>query len=600
MVKEQFSPIHFAFHFTEEQIEIDDHLELGRNRLKLKEEILEQHFGSNYSEEVDNYYNNYQQRSSIETVNSQIEAPKKLEKCQLMHVFKPLPYVDLYIVIEDNSLFVVDKEFNILSQSPINCEIYSGYENKTDGIISIYEGYQHQLIPCCGKLYIQIRDKVYVLSNSQLKYVFDIQNLRGCNITSYNSCIFCLNNELYIKSLNIIYVYRNQKLVKVRQVEEWNFQHQNKVYSYEWHGATLNVFEIISENIKQPLFEIDEVEDIWLLLNGILIVKLYSGIFVIADLINANTQEFQLEMRFELDIQNNIVLGSTGVQFNNEVIEEYLGEKFEMKHKGFYEEHNLAVNAVPLLLRRNLQINSFQIDSLTVQNLIHKQIESKIRQFKIIELQSSTKQQYINCKKFQNILIFQSIHKIESPNRCIYSQKANQINDLSQIIEQRYSKQYIKQQYINNFKIQTCNNPNNITNFLREFNQYQSEVRLCECNLYIILQYYNPFIVFKHQKHHQNNDNTIRNQKSFLDQLVAFSNVVQFDTKRFKQHLYAHITCWMNFSTRNSLKTIMRTKFKVLDILVTEKRKNNNQFYSNNLLNVQSSKRKSFRYMFKI
>ncbi|CAL6099308.1 Conserved_hypothetical protein [Hexamita inflata] len=399
MVKEQFSPIHFAFHFTEEQIEIDDHLELGRNGLKLKEEILEEHFGSNYSEEVEHYFNNYQQRQT-ETLNNQ---PKKLEKCQLMHVFKPLPYVDLYIVIEDNLLFVVDKEFNILSQSLINYEIYSGYENKNDGIIRIYEGYQHQLIPCCGKLYIQIRDKVYVLSNSQFKCVFDIQNLLGCNVTSYNSCIFCLNNELYIKSLNIIYVYRNQKIVIVRQVEEWNFQHQNKVYSYEWYGATLNVFEIISENIKQSLFEIDEVEDIWLLLNGILIVKLYSGIFVIADLINANTQEFQLEMRFELDIQNNIVLGSTGVQFNNEVIEKYFGEQFEINNKRLYEE----------LIQQQLQFPCYleEIYKLVPFKLIHYQFKIQFTN-KLNQKQDSLRQ--LNCKvvhqlqkvsKYINILI---------------------------------------------------------------------------------------------------------------------------------------------------------------------------------------------------
>ncbi|CAL5988720.1 Hypothetical_protein [Hexamita inflata] len=78
MINEQFSPqplntVDFYQYIKNETAS----LELGLYGLKLKEEILEQHFGSDYSEQVDNYYNNYQQRSSIEIFNNQIEKPKK-------------------------------------------------------------------------------------------------------------------------------------------------------------------------------------------------------------------------------------------------------------------------------------------------------------------------------------------------------------------------------------------------------------------------------------------------------------------------------------------------------------------------------------------
>ncbi|CAL6099278.1 Conserved_hypothetical protein [Hexamita inflata] len=333
MAKEEFSTKYFGFYRNDDSInsEISNHLELGRNGLKLKEQILVEHFGSDYSEEVEHYYNNYQQRQT-ETLNNQ---PKKLEKCQLMHVFKPLPQVDLYFVIEDNSLFIVDKEFNILKQTPINCEIYSGYISKSKGKKSIYEGYKHQIIPCCGKLYIRIEDNLYVLHDSQLQLVFNIRNLNGYEPYSQNNCIFCENNELCVQQANNIYAYRNKQLELIREDKSMNFQCQNKLYSYyEWSNDITVVYEVISATKQQPLFEIYDVSGIQYLQGGILIVKLYDGTLVIADIINARTKDFDCET----DFLNNIVLGSTGIQFNNRIIEDYFGEKFEINHKRLYEE----------------------------------------------------------------------------------------------------------------------------------------------------------------------------------------------------------------------------------------------------------------------
>ncbi|CAL5977574.1 Conserved_hypothetical protein [Hexamita inflata] len=361
MINEQFSlqPLNTADFY--QYIKNDTaSLELGLYGLKLKDKILEQHFGSNYSDEVDNYYNNYQQRSSIETVNSQIEKPKKLEKCQLMHVFKPLPYVDLYTAIEDNLLFIVDKEFNILSQSPINCEIYSGYENKTDGIIRIYEGYQHQLIPCCGKLYIQIRDKVYVLSNQQFKCVFEIPDFDD-DINSFYCCLFCVNSELYVKSLSDIYVYRNKQLIHVRKDEEWNFQHQHKVYSYEWHHTALNIFEIAAENTKSLILQIHNTGTILFFHNGIVIIELFNDTYVIADLINENLLDYKLDMLQQNDMLQHIILGPSGVQFNNEIIYQYFGENFQIQQKQLYEELIEQQMQFPCYLEEVYKIIPFQL-----------------------------------------------------------------------------------------------------------------------------------------------------------------------------------------------------------------------------------------------
>ncbi|CAL6101685.1 Conserved_hypothetical protein [Hexamita inflata] len=329
MAKEEFSTKCFGFYRNDDSInsEISNHLELGRNGLKLKEQILVEHFGSDYSEEVEHYYNNYQQRQT-ETLNNQ---PKKLEKCQLMYVFKPLPQVDLYVVIENSSLFVVDKELNILKQTPINCEVYSGYKCKSKGKQSIYEGYKHQIIPCCGKLYIRIEDKLYVLHDSQLQLVLNIRNLNEYEPYSQNNCIFCENNELCVQQANNIYAFRNNQLELLREAKQMYFQCQSKLYSYyEMSNDITSVYDVTKQ---QRLYFINDVSGIQYLQGGILIVKLYNGTLVIADIINARTKDF-----CETDFLSNIVLGSTGIQFNNKIIEDYFGEKFEINHKRLYEE----------------------------------------------------------------------------------------------------------------------------------------------------------------------------------------------------------------------------------------------------------------------
>ncbi|CAL6039903.1 Conserved_hypothetical protein [Hexamita inflata] len=275
-----------------------------------------------------------------------------------MHVFKPLPYVDLYTVVEDNSLFIVDKEFNILKQTPINCEIFSGYENKNDGIITIYEGYQHQLIPCCGKLYIQIRDKVYVLNNQWFIYVFDIPDFDDDDVNSFYCCLFCVNNELYVKSQSDIFIYRNEQLVHVRKDQEWNFQHQHKVYSYEWHHTALNIFEIAAENTKSLLLQIHNTDTILFFHNGIVITELFNDTYVIADLINGNLLDFKFESS---NMLQHIVFGSSGVQLNNKIIDQYFGKNFEIQQKQFYEQLIEQQMQFPCYLEEVYKIIPFQL-----------------------------------------------------------------------------------------------------------------------------------------------------------------------------------------------------------------------------------------------
>ncbi|CAL5997401.1 Hypothetical_protein [Hexamita inflata] len=124
--------------------QINKYIELWSYGLQIRREIHAQLFGKSYPKAVDKYHSEFHASRKLTALN-------KLQKFQLMHVFRPLAYVGLYIVAEDNHLYVIDKEYNVLKKAPIKCEIYSRYENSELYYVTIiYEGFYNQLIPCKG------------------------------------------------------------------------------------------------------------------------------------------------------------------------------------------------------------------------------------------------------------------------------------------------------------------------------------------------------------------------------------------------------------------------------------------------------------------
>ncbi|CAL6013436.1 Conserved_hypothetical protein [Hexamita inflata] len=335
-------------------------LELDNAGLKLKDEILIELFGQNYPQEAQIYYNQFL-ISQQEQYSSKQETEKILQKCQLMHVFKPLSYVDLYTTIEDNSLFIIDKDLNILQQTPINCEIYSGYKNEDYGrdiiiyegfeiypgykndeyygdVIIIYEGFFHQLIPCKGVLYVQINEQVFQLKDSQLVVAFKIPEFIRHNVSSYYCCIFCFKDELYVKTSNKEFVYRNETFVQLREVEEWSFQNQQQVFSYEWNfedGQHVNIFEITAENTKDQIFQVRDADYVPYMSNGIMIVQLQNHNSVIVDLLNYEMKDFTED---STNMLQHIVLSESGLNLKQELIEKYFGAKIIKQQKQSYLE----------------------------------------------------------------------------------------------------------------------------------------------------------------------------------------------------------------------------------------------------------------------
>ncbi|CAL5974454.1 Conserved_hypothetical protein [Hexamita inflata] len=348
-------------------------LELDNAGLKLKNEILIELFGQNYSQEAQIYYNQFQ-ISQQEQFSSKQETQKILQKCQLMHVFKPLSYVDLYTTVEDNSLFIIDKDLNILQQTPINCEIYSGYKNEDyyGRDIIIYEGFFHQFIPCKGVLYVQINDQVFQLKDSQLVVAFQIPEFNRHNVNSYYCCIFSFKDELYIRTSEKVFVYRNETFVQLREVEEWSFQNQQQVFSYEWNfeaGSHVNIFEITAENTKDKIFQVRDADYVPYMSNGIMIVQLQNHNSVIVDLLNREIKDFTED---STNMLQHLVLSESGLNLKQELIEKYFGAKIIKQQTQMHLEQTEHQMQFPCYLEEIHKIIPF--------NLIFEQYKIKFKE----------------------------------------------------------------------------------------------------------------------------------------------------------------------------------------------------------------------------
>ncbi|CAL6047635.1 Conserved_hypothetical protein [Hexamita inflata] len=304
--------------------QINKYIELWSYGLQIRRELLSQIFGQSYPKAVDKYYSEFH-------ASRQLTALNKLQKCQLMHVFRPLAYVGLYIVAEDNHLYVIDKEYNILKKASIICEIYSGYENRElyAGTI-IYEGFYNQLIPCKGVLYLQVLDKIYYLKDQKLHFFMEIPDFDFNEESSQYCGFFCLNSELYMKSAKKTYLYKNNELQLVTQQEKWAFQTNSRVFTTEWENNSVLIREMVSDSVSLPVATVDDAWYPVFILNGIMIVSVYDKPCVMVNCFS--------KQKCEIDVDPDIVpklveLCDSGLQIQSGIVQKSFNHSQEQNEK---------------------------------------------------------------------------------------------------------------------------------------------------------------------------------------------------------------------------------------------------------------------------
>ncbi|CAL6066246.1 Conserved_hypothetical protein [Hexamita inflata] len=143
---------------------------------------------------------------------------EKINEFQYMNVHKLLNELDIYLVIEDNYLYIVDKMNNVLEKYSVNYPYYQGYIDPQyrDNLYSIHNSQMYQSVICAGVIYIQCFDSVFCIRQRQLQIAFQILNMNLSRATSFYGRLFVFNNILHVHNDNgELYAYKPESGLKL-------------------------------------------------------------------------------------------------------------------------------------------------------------------------------------------------------------------------------------------------------------------------------------------------------------------------------------------------------------------------------------------------
>ncbi|CAL6100329.1 Conserved_hypothetical protein [Hexamita inflata] len=347
--------------------EIDDQIELGAFGVQLKKERQIELFGEQvYQQSVEMF----QQWTCDEgkPFEKQSEHENKLAKYQLMHVFKPFYYADLYISIEDNTLFVVDKDLNILEKTEIKCELYSGLQDDYCDVPIIFEGYFSQAVLCKGRIHIQMRNKVYYVKDRKLQLLVEIPDFDFRDTNSYYNAIFSLNDDLYIKNLDEYYVFKDNQLQLVDKMEMWVFYSQVFMYQ-EYASEGASIVDLVLPKEKRDLTSILNLN----YMQNRIMINIYDGFAILTDF------KTGADVDIEIDYHNTnlqyIELGGFGLQFSQSLVQQHFGNIYE-EQTALYTQFMKQQMKYPCYLEEILKIIPFKLILQQVQSQIYVKIQA--------------------------------------------------------------------------------------------------------------------------------------------------------------------------------------------------------------------------------
>ncbi|CAL6074816.1 Conserved_hypothetical protein [Hexamita inflata] len=158
---------------------------------------------------------NTKPKQEANILSSQME---KINVFQYMNVHKLLNELDIYLVIEDNYLYIVDKMNNVLEKYSVNYPYYQGYIDPKyrENLFSICNAQLYQSVLCEGTIYIQRFESVFCLRQCKLQLVFQIPNMNLSRVTSFYGRLFVFNNILHVHNNDgELYAYKPESGLKL-------------------------------------------------------------------------------------------------------------------------------------------------------------------------------------------------------------------------------------------------------------------------------------------------------------------------------------------------------------------------------------------------
>ncbi|CAL6110035.1 Conserved_hypothetical protein [Hexamita inflata] len=317
-----------------------------------------------------------------------------LKKFQLMNLCQLKHMHNAFLVIEDSSLFVINRSYQILSTYNSPFTLFSGFTDKY--LTQLTEWQLHQPCICNNNLYVQIQDKILIFQNSlkttQIKqcgvaqidqqndqtlivqndqnqdqtlqiqndYLIDQQNNNQYQLNkqveqytvpfynkqdqfSYYGKMFSLNGSFYVNNNNgQLFQYKNEQFEPVLEIYgEFNqFCDIVVQFDYQMHCVNIASYKLEFERIG----DVPSAYYVKIASNGVLILQnnKYENVYAV-DLVNQCVKMILGQYKFA-NLQNMLIIGEYGLQLPDEVQNSLLGDKFSNQTLNYQDQYFKNVN----------------------------------------------------------------------------------------------------------------------------------------------------------------------------------------------------------------------------------------------------------------
>ncbi|CAL5980017.1 Conserved_hypothetical protein [Hexamita inflata] len=134
---------------------------------------------------------------------------------------------DIYMAIEDNYIYIVDRAKNVLAKHKVLYDIYCGYQCQVESkVVGVLNAYKYKVVICNKQIYVQCLEKVYKLKGKELVLVFTIPELKASTL-SFFGMIAPLSNQLYVlNNIGQMYIYNESENILENYVYPLNLENK--------------------------------------------------------------------------------------------------------------------------------------------------------------------------------------------------------------------------------------------------------------------------------------------------------------------------------------------------------------------------------------
>ncbi|CAL6071301.1 Hypothetical_protein [Hexamita inflata] len=307
-----------------------------------------------------------------------------LQKFQLMNLCQLKYMHNAFLVIEDSSLFVINRSYQILSAFDSPFTLFSGFTDKY--LTQLTEWQLHQPCICNNNIYVQIQDKILIFQNSlkttqikqygvaqidqqngQAQLIQNDSNINDQTLLNQNNQIdqqiiinqyeqitipfynkqdqfsyygkmFSVNGSFYVNNNNgQLFQYQNDQFEPVLQIYGEFYQFCDIVvqFDYQMHCVNIASYKLEFERIG----DVPSAYCVKIASNGVIILQnnKYENVYAV-DLVNQCIKMILGQYKFA-NFQNMLIIGEYGLQLPDEVQNSLLGNKFSNQSLNYQEQY---------------------------------------------------------------------------------------------------------------------------------------------------------------------------------------------------------------------------------------------------------------------